>query len=127
MAWELASGRERSLNAISPSITRVPRLRHVVLKSRPRQPAINFAPLPNGPPCTATALRSSKSQVRLSADEKALVDRLFAASGLEAGAYRVDTLRRRLPACLRATRAESIAHALARVHADRSRGRASSA
>jgi chemotaxis methyl-accepting protein methylase len=120
MAWELASGRERSLNAISPSITRVPRLRHVIFKSRPRQPAINFAPLPNGPPCTAAALRSSKSQVRLSADEKALVDRLFAASGLDAGAYRIDTLRRRLPACLRAIRAESIADALARVRADRS-------
>src|ERR1051326_2853481 len=47
----------------------------------------------------------------LSEDDELFVRWLFRNGGIGGGAYRFETLRRRLPACLRAVRAQSTAHA----------------
>lgn len=54
----------------------------------------------------------------LEADEQRFVDWLFALGGLNARAYRPETLRRRLPACLRGLRAASVADARLALEAD---------
>src|SRR5215212_3495209 len=50
-------------------------------------------------------------EVPLSADDRAFLGWLFASSGLDAGRYKPETLKRRLPACLRAVRAATLADA----------------
>lgn len=49
--------------------------------------------------------------VRLAERDRAFCAWLFARAGLDVDAYRDETLERRLPACLRALRADSIGHA----------------
>ena len=84
------------------------RFRHVVFKGSGRRGAVNLAPRPSiehvPPPLHPRG-------PQLSADEERFVNWLFEQGGLDARAYRPETLRRRLPACLRSLRASSVADA----------------
>jgi chemotaxis methyl-accepting protein methylase len=90
-------------------VARGARFRHVVFKEAGRRRAVNLAPRPPGHPFPTPLIYNVPPQ--LDADEQRFLDRLFARSGLDARAYRPETLRRRLPACLRALRAKSLADA----------------
>src|SRR5688500_2157322 len=82
------------------------KFRHVVFAGadgvRPGR-VINFAP----PPKFNDVAAPASEVVRLSVEEEAFVAQLFEQAGLDARIYRRETLRRRLPACLRLIRAES--------------------
>lgn len=60
-------------------------------------------------------------QNSLRADQEAFMRWLFSQAGLRASSYRAETLRRRLPACLRALRADTCADAKQILQLDRSR------
>jgi chemotaxis methyl-accepting protein methylase len=82
------------------------RFRHVVFSGMGRGRVIDFAP--------ASAQRTAyqpTSKSPFSADQRAFVNWLFERAGLDASIYRSETLHRRLPACMRALRASSPAHA----------------
>jgi chemotaxis methyl-accepting protein methylase len=82
------------------------RFRHVIFPTDldRRKKVINFA-APGEPAADAAPAP------RLSEEQAAFVDWLFRQAGLDAGAYRPETLRRRLPSCLRGLRARSLAEA----------------
>ena len=84
------------------------RFRHVVFKGGGRPRAVNFAPRADHdtPPKLSYA-----QALHLQPEEENFVAWLFERAGLDARAYRPETLRRRLPACLRALRAASVADA----------------
>lgn len=75
-----------------------PRFRHVVFRGQGAGDPVDLTPpLEIEPP-----LQPSDSQ--LSGEEQSLVNWLFASAGLDARAYRPETVQRRLPACLRVCR-----------------------
>jgi chemotaxis methyl-accepting protein methylase len=88
-------------------------LQHVVFPARRRQrsPARNVAPSSSGP----AADRPEPDAIGLPPPGAAepFVEWLFGHAGLSAAHYRPETLRRRLPACLRVLRAHSAEHARA--------------
>jgi len=89
-------------------VARGARFRHVVFKGSGRRRPINLAPRtsePHGP-----ALLYPRG-LQFTPDEECFVMWLFEQGGLDARAYRPETLRRRLPACLRSLRASSVADA----------------
>ena len=106
---------------------RDPRFRHVVFTGRRSGSPLNLAPQ------SASASSGSITEVvaaptardpaahRLAADEAAFVDWIFDLAALDARAYRPETLSRRLPACLRALRVNSIAKARRAVEGDPAR------
>jgi chemotaxis methyl-accepting protein methylase len=76
--------------------------RHVVfpdLPGTPEQP-VNFTPADDGP--------EQDALTDLSADEYECIRWIFEQAGLDAEQYRRETLRRRVPACLRALRVETL-------------------
>ena len=88
-------------------LIRPSKYRHVVFTGPTGSAAriVNVAPEPHEI-AAATHLRN-----QLSEEEQAFIRSLFACAGLDAGAYRPESLRRRLHACLRAIRATSILEA----------------
>lgn len=93
----------------SKQVARGARFRHVVFKGTGRGRAVNLAPRASGE--LRAPLRPAGRPPHLSGDEERFVDWLFERGGLDARAYRPETLRRRLPACLRACRAASVTDA----------------
>jgi chemotaxis protein methyltransferase CheR len=92
------------------------RYRHVTfadamdLSGRP----INLAPPPNvSLQVVDQSAASSSGTIELCAEERSLLNWLFARVRLDANDYRAETLARRLPACLRLLRAASASHARA--------------
>jgi chemotaxis methyl-accepting protein methylase len=85
------------------------RFRHIVFKGSGRRGAVDLAPRPAPVEYVPPPLHPRGPQ--LTPDEARFVNWLFAQGGLDARAYRPETLRRRLPACLRALRASSVADA----------------
>jgi chemotaxis methyl-accepting protein methylase len=83
------------------------RLRHIVFpdEARRRSPVVNVAA------CGEPAPEAGPAGPDLSHEAATLTHWLFAQAGLDARQYRTETLRRRLPACLRLLRARSPAHA----------------
>jgi chemotaxis methyl-accepting protein methylase len=107
------------LTEASKQIARGARFRHVVFKRTVRRRAVDLAPRASAGDHAAAADADAAAGVpffdrraaRLAADEEQFVNWLFEQGGLDARAYRPETLRRRLPACLRALRAASVADA----------------
>jgi len=85
--------------------------RHVVFPDRTggRSGAVNFTSLDQ------TSLAETSPDEHLSADEYECVRDLFHAAGLNIDDYRFETIKRRIPACLRAVRVDSLAGARAAV------------
>ena len=81
------------------------RYRHVVFPAAARRPPLNL-----GAPATATGA-ASPPEGRQPTDEDTFVSWLFSSAGLSARHYRPASLRRRVPACLRALRVESVPRA----------------
>ena len=85
------------------------RCRHVVFAAAPARPPLNLgrppAPAPAPAPNAAAALTTDPGPPT---DEDAFVAFLFSRAGLDARAYRTTSLRRRVPACLRALRAKTL-------------------
>ena len=104
------------------------RFQHVVFARRARR-AVNFAPgvtqasaaLPLCAPLSAdrekAKPRDDLDAGRLPISEAAFLDWLFATAGMDRQCYRVETLRRRLPACLRRIRAQTLSEAHGRIGA----------
>jgi chemotaxis methyl-accepting protein methylase len=90
-------------------IARGARFRHVVFNGTGRRRAVNLAPRTSD--AHVVAARLDDDPPRLSEDEGHFVCWLFERVGLDARAYRPETLRRRLPACLRTLRADTVADA----------------
>ena len=86
------------------------RFRHVVFKGcgRGRKHAVNLAPRAASARASIDAPTYWSPVPRLSSEEERFVGALLARAGLELGAYRQETLRRRLPACLRSLRAATV-------------------
>jgi len=81
--------------------------RHVVFPDASGSSSVlNFAPAPAG----RSRHLPAGDPLRLTETEESVVRWLFEQAGLEFNAYRGETLKRRIPACLRATRAESLWH-----------------
>ena len=98
------------MNGNAVENAREARFRHIVFRTpgrRSRAP-VNHAPRPDPQPVTPASVPATP---RLSRDEAGFIDWLFECGGVDAQAYRDETLGRRLPACLRALRVRSIAHA----------------
>ncbi|MEO6434862.1 MAG: CheR family methyltransferase [Tepidisphaeraceae bacterium] len=117
------------MNGTSFPTSRGTRLRHVVFRSRVRRRVVNFATLPPGShssdaPALPDAMIATVAGAapddgkELTRAERAFVGWIFQAVGLDVGDYRVETLRRRLPACLRAVRAATLAEARQRLAAE---------
>lgn len=101
--------RKRLRNMLSlRKATSVNPFRHLVFpgEAARRKKVINFAPHADERP-------SATAEVTLHAEEAAFIDWLFAQAGLDAGAYRPQSLGRRLAACLRGLRAHSVVEARA--------------
>ena len=77
--------------------------------------AVDLSPPRVEPPPDARTLARRRADGALGEDEELLVRELFDRAGLDARAYRRETLRRRLPACLRLLRAADAAEARQRV------------
>lgn len=97
---------------------RTARYRHVVFRGSTRRPAVNLAPPPS-PSLDIDTPRPGDRPPHLSGEERRFITWLFEQGGLDARAYRDETLRRRIPACLRAVRAGSIAEARLILQQDR--------
>ena len=85
-------------------ITRPNKHRHVVFTSPAGSAGrvVNLTPQPLEPPA------HRRQPPQLTEEEESFVRSLFARAGINADAYRQESLRRRLKACLRAVRATSI-------------------
>ena len=85
-------------------LTRPSKYRHVVFTGPTGSTAriVNLAPQPS------TRADGSLGTSELTDEEDAFLRSVFACAGLDANAYRPESLRRRLQACLRAVRATSI-------------------
>jgi chemotaxis methyl-accepting protein methylase len=81
--------------------------RHVVFTG----PFGSTARIVNLGPQPAQESDGRQEQHRLTEEEEAFIHSLFACAGVDANAYRPESLRRRLQACLRAVRATSILQA----------------
>lgn len=79
--------------------------RHVVFPDAPEGNghAINFTPNPN------ELSRAASAEQELTSDEHACIRWIFEQAGLELLDYRFETLKRRIPSCLRALRVDSVA------------------
>ena len=88
-------------------VARGARFRHVVFRQTGRRRAVNLAPRPSENRLSLLHAR----QPCLSPVEERFVRWLFEKGGVDARAYRPETLRRRLPACLRMLRASAVADA----------------
>jgi chemotaxis protein methyltransferase CheR len=84
-----------------------PRFRHVVFTGeiRRRKSVVNLGVSRDA------AAAPIEPERNLSQESAAFVHWLFKQANLDAGRYRVETLQRRLPACLRSLRARSLSHA----------------
>jgi chemotaxis methyl-accepting protein methylase len=93
------------------------RFRHVVFKGRGRgrKHAVNLAPRAASARATIDTSAYWSAVPRLSAEEERFTRALLARGGLELDAYRQETLRRRLPACLRALQAATADEAARRL------------
>jgi chemotaxis methyl-accepting protein methylase len=80
--------------------------RHVVFPREARRRAVVNVAAANEP-----APAAAKAGPGLAGEAAAFVHGLFSRAGLDARHYRSEMLQRRLPACLRALRARSLAHA----------------
>jgi chemotaxis methyl-accepting protein methylase len=93
------------------------KFRHVVFAGagdvRPGH-VLDFAP----PPGAGHVLDPPPEVIQLSVEEEAFLAHLFRAAGLDGRIFRRETLRRRLPACLRAIRACSPVDGRQILHAD---------
>ena len=95
-------------------VTSSDRYRHVVFATPAPRPPLNL-----GPKHSARSFRPAQprphtaeaSPATADADDECFLAWLFAEAGLGARHYRPNALRRRLPACLRALRAENLAQA----------------
>jgi len=89
-------------------VTRLNKYRHVVFSGPHGSTArvVNLAP-----PGARDPAEHRHAQAPLSEDEEHFCRSLFACAGLDADAYRPESLRRRLRACLRALRAGSVLEA----------------
>jgi chemotaxis methyl-accepting protein methylase len=85
-------------------ITRPNKYRHVVFTS----PAGSVGRIVNLTPQPIEQPQKRDDHPQLSDDEESFIRSLFACAGLNADAYRHESLRRRLKACLRAVRATSV-------------------
>jgi chemotaxis methyl-accepting protein methylase len=92
---------------VSKLLLPLPQFRHVIFPSEGerRKRVLNFAVQPEP---LGLAVRPEPG---LPEEQAELVGWLFREAGLDAGAYRPETLQRRLPACLRGLRARSAAEA----------------
>lgn len=90
-------------------LTRLNKYRHVVFTGAAGSTAriVNLAP----PAALEISGEARGGELQLDEEEDAFIRSLFACAGLNAGAYRPESLRRRLQACLRALRATSILEA----------------
>lgn len=88
-------------------LTQPNKYRHVVFAG----PTGRIAPLVNLAPPAEPHDITRDAKHELSEEEESFLHSLFACAGLDANAYRSDSLRRRLQACLRAVRATSILEA----------------
>jgi chemotaxis methyl-accepting protein methylase len=88
---------------MSPLLLRPISYRHVVFPdlTKAGERPVNFAPAQNAPEQDGAA--------KLSSDEYECVQWIFEQAGLNADQYRRETLRRRIPACLRCMRVETLA------------------
>lgn len=92
------------------------RCRHVVFTAAAATRPLNLGRGPAAPPMPLTAVAlttraESWDDRALPTDEDAFVTWVFSRAGLDARAYRRTSLRRRVPACLRALRVDAIADA----------------
>ena len=93
-------------------VARGARFRHIVFKRRGRRSPVDLAPRARfGAAAKLEARHVLLAPPELTPEEERFVTWLFEQGGLDARVYRQETLRRRLPACLRAVRADSIAEA----------------
>src|SRR3954451_17632470 len=92
-------------------IARGARFRHIVFRTDDPGRAVDLAPPRVEPPLDPRASARRDRDNVLSRDEEALVHELFSRAGLDADAYRRETLRRRRPACLRLLRPANAAEA----------------
>jgi chemotaxis methyl-accepting protein methylase len=109
------------VDVISSPVPRGARYRHVVFKSGTGRRVVNLAPGGARSLCAPHAPSASvfgPPLPRLTATERVYIDWLLGAAGLDPGTYREETLRRRLPACLRAVRADGVIEARRRLTAD---------
>ena len=90
----------------SKQVARHARFRHVVFKGTGRRRPVDLAPRASAD--AYQPLLPAGRTPHLTADEARFVNWLFERGGLDARAYRPETLRRRLPACLRAVRATTV-------------------
>lgn len=92
-------------------LTRLNKYRHVVFTGPTGSTAriVNLAPPP--PPGAQPCGDARGGDSQLTGEEDAFIRSLFAGAGLDASAYRPESIRRRLQACLRAVRATSITDA----------------
>ena len=117
------------MNITSSKAPRTARFRHVVFARGARR-AVNFAPgvtqawaaLPLCAPSNVDRQkpnpRTDADALRLSESETAFLEWLFATAGMDQHCYRVETLSRRLPACLRLIRAHTLSEARQRLIRD---------
>lgn len=104
------------LTEASKQLARGARFRHVVFKGSGRRRAVDLAPRARSD--LGAALVAAGRPPHLAANEERFVNWLFERGGLDARSYRPETLRRRLPACLRAIRATSVTDARLLLEAD---------
>src|SRR2546430_7774379 len=93
------SAREERLISLPPENAPQARFRHVVFRGQRGGRAVNLAPQP-----VESAPQANPGEADFPTDQAAFVYWLFARAGLNARAYRAETLRRRVPACFRALR-----------------------
>src|SRR5687768_5666579 len=82
-----------------------PEFRHVVFKDALRSPRniMNLAPAADGAP--------RHDPIDLTGDEESFLRWLFREAGLDLSKYRLKTIKRRVPSCLRSLRAHTLADA----------------
>jgi chemotaxis methyl-accepting protein methylase len=106
------------LSSIAVESAREARFRHIVFRSRHGRAPVNLTPRPLSPIDAAVGNNADRAEKPLPHEDAAFVHWLFDRVSLDAKVYRSETLRRRLPACLRSLRARSIAQARQRLETD---------
>jgi chemotaxis methyl-accepting protein methylase len=102
---------------------RASRFRHIIFDPAvARSPVIDFAARnPAADPLRPWLSIERPAAIPLREDEAQFVRHLFVEAGIDGNAYRSETIRRRLPACLRALRVRSVAEARQTIERDRTK------